>query len=140
MWFHFISRQTILLKLDTLGASELVYQPGDHVGIFPANQKNQVDAILSKLSNAPPSDELVKIEVLQERSTPLGKAVFNFFLLNSRMAWSDVEKQLKVSEVAVGHPLPWTSHLSYIRCACIFVGVIKLLFCHPIEELNNISI
>ncbi|XP_064613409.1 nitric oxide synthase 1-like [Liolophura sinensis] len=76
------SRQTILLKLDSLGASELVYQPGDHVGIFPANQKNLVDAILSRLSNAPPSDELVKIEVLQERSTPLG----------STKQWSPIEK------------------------------------------------
>nr|AAS93626.1 nitric oxide synthase a [Sepia officinalis] len=67
-------RQTILLKLDTRGSSSFTYAPGDHVGIYPANRPDQVETVLSRLHNAPPADQVVKLEVLQERSPPLGPA------------------------------------------------------------------
>nr|KAG5713275.1 hypothetical protein BaRGS_007802 [Batillaria attramentaria] len=68
------TRQTILVKLNTQDSSELQYAPGDHLGIFPANPPDLVDAILSRLHNAPPPDQVVKTEFLQEVSTPLGSS------------------------------------------------------------------
>ncbi|XP_064613211.1 nitric oxide synthase 1-like [Liolophura sinensis] len=62
------SRQTILVKMDTNRAPELSYQPGDHVGIFPANPKRLVDTLLTKLVDAPPADQVVQIEVLESTS------------------------------------------------------------------------
>ncbi len=53
-------------------SSELTYVPGDHVGILPANQQSIVDALLNNLSNAPPPDQVVQMEILQERTTPIG--------------------------------------------------------------------
>ncbi|CAL1539173.1 unnamed protein product [Lymnaea stagnalis] len=69
---HDSDRQTILVKLNTQGASELMYVPGDHVGIFPANSPDIVDAILVRLHNAPPPDQVIRTEFLSEVSTPLG--------------------------------------------------------------------
>lgn len=63
----------MLIKIDTTnGSSEMLYEPGDHVAIFPENSPKLVDAILIRLHNAPPPEQLIKIEVLNERSTPLG--------------------------------------------------------------------
>ncbi|XP_062619237.1 nitric oxide synthase 1-like isoform X1 [Saccostrea cucullata] len=76
------SRQTILVKMDTGGAPELAYAPGDHVAIFPTNSSDMVESILSRLQNAPSADQIVKTEILQEKSTPLG----------SSKAWEPVEK------------------------------------------------
>jgi nitric-oxide synthase, brain len=53
-------------------AGELQYKPGDHVGLFATNRKELVDVILSKVSNAPPPDQLIKIEVLKEKATVFG--------------------------------------------------------------------
>lgn len=61
-----------MIKLNTQDSSELQYAPGDHIGIFPANNSDLVDAILARLHNAPPPDQIVKVEFLQEVSTALG--------------------------------------------------------------------
>lgn len=71
MYFIF-SRQTILVKLDNQGTSELGYAPGDHCAIFPANNSSLVDNIISRLHNAPAADSVIRVEVLQERTTPMG--------------------------------------------------------------------
>lgn len=66
-------RVTLLVEISTTGySSELQYRPGDHVGIFASNRKNLVDAILDKLSNAPPPDQMIKIEILKEKSSIFG--------------------------------------------------------------------
>nr|QCX35683.1 Nitric Oxide Synthase 1b [Octopus bimaculoides] len=65
-------RETILLILDTKGCTELSYLPGDHLGIYPPNDPKLVEIVLSRLHNAPPIDQLVKLEMLQERSPALG--------------------------------------------------------------------
>ncbi|ESO82408.1 hypothetical protein LOTGIDRAFT_197993 [Lottia gigantea] len=65
-------RQTILVTMDTQGASELLYMPGDHVGVFPENNPDLVSAILARLSNAPPPDQLIRLEFLTEKNMPLG--------------------------------------------------------------------
>ncbi|XP_052251879.1 nitric oxide synthase, brain-like [Dreissena polymorpha] len=65
-------RQTMLIKLDaTMGSGELLYHPGDHVAIFAENSASLVDAILMRLHNAPSPDQLIKIEVMNERSTAM---------------------------------------------------------------------
>ncbi|KAH9512565.1 hypothetical protein Btru_038802, partial [Bulinus truncatus] len=65
-------RQTILVKLNTQGASELLYYPGDHLGIFPANLPELVDGVIARLNNAPAPDQVIRTEFLNEVVTPLG--------------------------------------------------------------------
>ena len=49
------------------------YKPGDHIGILASNRKELVDNILAKVTNAPPPDQLVKIEILKEKPNLFGK-------------------------------------------------------------------
>ncbi|XP_034776546.2 nitric oxide synthase 3-like [Acipenser ruthenus] len=62
------SRATILVRLDTGGQKELQYLPGDHLGIFPTNQEEQVQAVLSHISNAQPINETIVVEILEEKN------------------------------------------------------------------------
>ncbi|XP_074868402.1 nitric oxide synthase 1 isoform X1 [Carettochelys insculpta] len=66
------SRSTIFLRLHTNGQQELCYQPGDHLGVFPGNHEDLVSALIERLEDAPPTNQLVKVELLEERSTALG--------------------------------------------------------------------
>ncbi|KAK3576127.1 hypothetical protein CHS0354_043096 [Potamilus streckersoni] len=66
------SRQTLLVRLDTQEAYELLYSPGDHLAVFAENSPILVDGILARLNNAPPVDQDIKIEMQSERTTPLG--------------------------------------------------------------------
>ncbi|KAG9487805.1 hypothetical protein GDO78_007540 [Eleutherodactylus coqui] len=66
------SRSTIFLRLHTNGHQELRYRPGDHLGIFPGNHDELVNALIERLEDAPPVNQLVKVEILEERNTALG--------------------------------------------------------------------
>uniref|UniRef100_A0A8D0L8P8 Nitric oxide synthase 1 n=1 Tax=Sphenodon punctatus TaxID=8508 RepID=A0A8D0L8P8_SPHPU len=66
------SRSTIFLQLHTNGQQELQYLPGDHLGVFPGNHEDLVSALIERLEDAPPTNQLVKVELLEERSTALG--------------------------------------------------------------------
>ncbi|KAL3867553.1 hypothetical protein ACJMK2_040440 [Sinanodonta woodiana] len=66
------SRQTLLVRLNTQGASELIYSPGDHLAVFAENSPALVDGILTRLHHSPPLDQTFKIEMQSERATPLG--------------------------------------------------------------------
>nr|XP_056715766.1 nitric oxide synthase, brain [Euleptes europaea] len=66
------SRSTIFLRLHTNGEQGLRYLPGDHLGVFPGNHEELVNALIERLEDAPPANELVKVELLEERSTALG--------------------------------------------------------------------
>uniref|UniRef100_A0A8B9SWB9 Nitric oxide synthase n=1 Tax=Anas platyrhynchos TaxID=8839 RepID=A0A8B9SWB9_ANAPL len=66
------SRSTIFLRLHTNGHQELQYLPGDHLGVFPGNHEGLVNALIDRLEDAPPANQLVKVELLEERSTALG--------------------------------------------------------------------
>lgn len=69
----FRRRVTLCAELNTVGFSgELQYKPGDHVGLFAANRKEYVEAILARATNAPPPDQLVKVEILKEKTTAFG--------------------------------------------------------------------
>ncbi|XP_033108490.1 nitric oxide synthase, brain-like [Anneissia japonica] len=67
------SRSTILIVMDTQGASELLYEPGDHTAIFPANEDQLVNRILAKVDDTISHNEIVIAEFLEERQTALGK-------------------------------------------------------------------
>uniref|UniRef100_A0A8B9Z2H6 nitric-oxide synthase (NADPH) n=1 Tax=Buteo japonicus TaxID=224669 RepID=A0A8B9Z2H6_9AVES len=66
------SRLTIFLRLHTNGHQELQYLPGDHLGVFPGNHEDLVNALIDRLEDAPPANQLVKVELLEERNTALG--------------------------------------------------------------------
>ncbi|XP_007936474.1 nitric oxide synthase, brain [Orycteropus afer afer] len=66
------SRSTIFVRLHTNGNQELQYQPGDHLGVFPGNHEDLVNALIERLKDAPPANQLVKVEMLEERNTALG--------------------------------------------------------------------
>lgn len=66
------SRSTIFVRLHTNGNQELQYQPGDHLGVFPGNHEDLVNALIERLEDAPPANQLVNVELLEERSTALG--------------------------------------------------------------------
>uniref|UniRef100_A0A3B3V4J1 Nitric oxide synthase n=1 Tax=Poecilia latipinna TaxID=48699 RepID=A0A3B3V4J1_9TELE len=66
------NRSTILVRLDTNNHDSLRYKPGDHLGIFPGNHEDLVTALIDKLEDAPPVNQIVKVEFLEERNTALG--------------------------------------------------------------------
>ncbi|XP_046328083.2 nitric oxide synthase, brain-like [Haliotis rufescens] len=67
-------RQTILVRLETNAATTMKYSPGDHLAIFPSNSPAMVDAILSRLHDAPPDGQIMRIEMMQEETTTRGTA------------------------------------------------------------------
>lgn len=48
----------------------MLYEPGEHVSIFPENSGKLVNALLKRLHNAPHPDELMQVEMLNEKSLP----------------------------------------------------------------------
>uniref|UniRef100_A0A8B9JGX1 Nitric oxide synthase n=1 Tax=Astyanax mexicanus TaxID=7994 RepID=A0A8B9JGX1_ASTMX len=69
--FHF-SRSTIYIQLHANNHESLKYLPGDHLGIYPGNHEDLVTALIDKLEDAPPADQIVRVEFLEERNTALG--------------------------------------------------------------------
>ncbi|XP_038059438.1 nitric oxide synthase, brain-like isoform X2 [Patiria miniata] len=67
------TRSTILTHMDTQGASELLYDPGDHVAICPGNETNLVDRIIKRVDIGEKSpDDVIKVEFMHVKQTPLG--------------------------------------------------------------------
>lgn len=64
------TRSTILVELLV---NDVVYHPGDHVGIFPANRSDIVDGILQRLQGVENYDELLQLQLLKENHTTNGK-------------------------------------------------------------------
>lgn len=46
------------------------------MGIFPGNNEDLVTALTDKLEDAPPVNQIVRVEFLEERNTALGKKNF----------------------------------------------------------------
>uniref|UniRef100_UPI00398EFA45 nitric oxide synthase, inducible-like n=1 Tax=Pristiophorus japonicus TaxID=55135 RepID=UPI00398EFA45 len=57
------SRSTILVKLSCDDSEELKYLPGEHIGIFPQNQKALVNALIEKLYEMPLPHQRIQLEV-----------------------------------------------------------------------------
>eukprot|EP00090_Calanus_glacialis_P008219 TRINITY_DN16532_c0_g1_i1.p1 TRINITY_DN16532_c0_g1~~TRINITY_DN16532_c0_g1_i1.p1 ORF type:complete len:631 (-),score=117.19 TRINITY_DN16532_c0_g1_i1:122-1768(-) len=47
----------------TFDNSEVSYDPGDHLSIFPRNETHKVEYLKSRMNNNPPSDKLVTLQV-----------------------------------------------------------------------------
>ncbi|XP_066441474.1 nitric oxide synthase 3 isoform X1 [Eleutherodactylus coqui] len=62
------SRSTILIKLKTEGQNELRYSPGDHLGVFPCNREELVQALLERVEDPPPANDTVQVETLDKDS------------------------------------------------------------------------
>uniref|UniRef100_A0A674BS48 nitric-oxide synthase (NADPH) n=1 Tax=Salmo trutta TaxID=8032 RepID=A0A674BS48_SALTR len=58
------SRSTIFVRLHTNNEDSLAYQPGDHLGIFPGNHEDLVTALIEKLEDAPPVNQIGPSNVL----------------------------------------------------------------------------
>lgn len=71
-YFLSTSRLTIFVRLDTNNNESLKYLPGDHLGVFPGNNEVLVTTLIEKLEDAPPINQIVKVEFLDERNTALG--------------------------------------------------------------------
>ncbi|XP_067655457.1 nitric oxide synthase, inducible-like isoform X1 [Haliotis asinina] len=59
-------RQTILVRIGTKSATSMQYKPGDHLAIFPSNSPELVEAILSRLQDAPPAGQIMRIKMKDE--------------------------------------------------------------------------
>ena len=67
--FLFISRSTILVKLDIEGSrKQLAFEPGDHVAIFPANKADLVQQLINVTHDKPDPNQPIRIEVAREDS------------------------------------------------------------------------
>lgn len=64
------TRSTILVEIET---NNVHYEPGDHVGIFPANRETIVDGILNRLIGVDNFDEILQLQLLKENHTTNGK-------------------------------------------------------------------
>lgn len=62
------SRSTILIKLNTDGQNELRYSPGDHLGVFPCNREELVQALLERVEDPPPANDTVQVETMDKDS------------------------------------------------------------------------
>ena len=56
---------TLLLEFDGPGMKD--YLPGDHLSIFPRNDQNDIDIIMSKLDKIPQPDKLIDLQVQSYR-------------------------------------------------------------------------
>uniref|UniRef100_A0A8C1TUX9 nitric-oxide synthase (NADPH) n=1 Tax=Cyprinus carpio TaxID=7962 RepID=A0A8C1TUX9_CYPCA len=56
------NRLTIFVRLDTNNNESLKYLPGDHLGVFPGNNEVLVTTLIDKLEDAPPVNQIVKVE------------------------------------------------------------------------------
>lgn len=65
-----VSRSTILVEISV--NDDVQYEPGDHVGIFPANRKEIVDGILQRVNGVENFDEVLQLQLLKENHSTNG--------------------------------------------------------------------
>ena len=58
--------------IDTGGAPELNYEPGDHIAIFPSNREELVSNVLERLTQLEDPDQPIQLLGLKEVHTPNG--------------------------------------------------------------------
>ncbi|XP_065486126.1 nitric oxide synthase 3 isoform X2 [Caloenas nicobarica] len=59
------SRATLLVRLGSGGQAELRFQPGDHLGVFPANRPELVRGLLGRVEEPPGPEQPVLVESLE---------------------------------------------------------------------------
>ncbi|KAK4875678.1 hypothetical protein RN001_012100 [Aquatica leii] len=62
------SRATILLEIE----SNLTYNPGDHVGVYPVNRSELVDKIIERLTGVDDPNKTIELQTLKETHTSNG--------------------------------------------------------------------
>lgn len=62
------TRATLALEIK----SDLIYTPGDHVGVCPMNQPELVTKIIERLSGVEDPDATVELQILKESHTSNG--------------------------------------------------------------------
>ncbi|XP_022086343.1 nitric oxide synthase, brain-like isoform X1 [Acanthaster planci] len=65
-------RSTILVKLNTQDQDEFTFEPGDHVAIYPTNDKDLVERILRRIAYEKSPDTVVKVDRHEAKVTELG--------------------------------------------------------------------
>ena len=68
--FSFSSRPTLLVELCCEGSQGPSYLPGEHLGVFPANQPALVQGILERVVDGPAPHQPVRLETLSENGEP----------------------------------------------------------------------
>lgn len=63
-------KATICLEISSPGVK---YEPGDHVGIFPANHWKLVDGIISRLTGCDFPEDIVQLQILKEKQSLEGE-------------------------------------------------------------------
>ncbi|XP_029443835.1 nitric oxide synthase, endothelial isoform X1 [Rhinatrema bivittatum] len=79
------SRSTILVRLDMGGQRELQYHPGDHLGIFPTNRDELVQALLERVEDPPPMNDTVLVETLESNPPKMESGGKTTWISDSRL-------------------------------------------------------
>lgn len=53
--------------------TDLVYNPGDHLGVFAKNKQEIVNKIIERLDGIENSNQPVQLQILKENHTPNGR-------------------------------------------------------------------
>uniref|UniRef100_A0A8C2UBW6 Nitric oxide synthase n=1 Tax=Coturnix japonica TaxID=93934 RepID=A0A8C2UBW6_COTJA len=72
LFFSISSRVTILVKLSCETNQEVRYLPGEHIGIFPGNQPELVHGLIARVKDAPPADQIIRLETSLQLLNALG--------------------------------------------------------------------
>lgn len=64
--------KTLLLELDDLASMEIIYKPGDHLGVFACNRQELVEGILKRLDSPFEADVPIELQMQKQSHTPNG--------------------------------------------------------------------
>ncbi|XP_031367225.1 nitric oxide synthase, salivary gland isoform X1 [Apis dorsata] len=66
------SGTTLLLELDDIASMEILYKPGDHLGVFACNRSELVEAILKRVQTPFDPDVPIELQIQKQSHTPNG--------------------------------------------------------------------
>lgn len=98
-------RSTILVEFAANGVD---YQPGDHVGVFPANRGEIVSGILYRLNGIDDHDAIMQLQLLKENHSTNGK---NYIKKLAIMDYSPIDSYI------VGVSKSWEPHEKLPACS-----------------------
>lgn len=70
--FYFYSGTTLLLELDDIASMEILYKPGDHLGVFACNRSEFVEEILKRIQTPFDPDVSIELQMQKQSHTPNG--------------------------------------------------------------------
>lgn len=60
------------MELDDLASMEIIYKPGDHLGVFACNRQELVEGILKRLDSPFEADVPIELQMQKQSHTPNG--------------------------------------------------------------------